>query len=306
MFGQIINRFSDKKPCHSQVPKLKVTQLRSYDDYLNYTNCRMESNQADFSFEKSLLPAGSKEFIYNGCCYICGEYVDFLVDFKYSYEIDGFLMPNWRERMVCPICRLNNRMRAVVHVFDLVCKPEKNSRLYITEQATALYELLGRRFPDICGSEYLEGSVSLGSCDLNGIRNEDLTRLTFDDRGFDYILSFDVFEHIPDYKNSLTECCRCLKSGGILFFSVPFLRSSEKNVVRAQIAPSGEIIHFLPPEYHGNPINPAGCLSFYHFGWEILDDLKSVGFKDPSVLVYWSKEFGYLGAEQMILMAIAP
>jgi len=116
-------------------------------------------------------------------------------------------------------------------------------------------------------------------------------------------LSFDVLEHIPNYKKALSECYRCLKPGGTLYFSIPFVKASEHNIVRANLSETGEIINLLPPEYHGNPLNSDGILCFYHFGWEILNDLKNAGFNDAKALLYWSEKFGYLGGEQFIFMA---
>jgi SAM-dependent methyltransferase len=149
----------------------------------------------------------------------------------------------------------------------------------------------------------LGDSVSYGSCNGDGIRNEDLTRLSFDSDALDFILSFDVLEHVPNYKKALAECYRCLKPDGTLFFTAPFSRNSEKNIVRAYLSQAGEVIHLLPPEYHGDPINSDGCLCFYHFGWEILDDLRTVGFKSSYALLFRSEHFGYLGGEQLIIVA---
>jgi hypothetical protein len=60
----------------------------------------------------------------------------------------------------------------------------------------------------------------------------------------------------------------------------------------------------LPPEYHGDPINSAGCLCFYHFGWDILSSLRAAGFGKAEALLYWSSDFGYLGnADQIIFLA---
>ena len=51
----------------------------------------------------------------------------------------------------------------------------------------------------------------------------------------------------------------------------------------------GTISHLLPPEYHADP------LCFYHFGWDLLDALRSLGFRDTLALIYWTGELGYLG-----------
>jgi len=303
MFGWISKIFAKGNLRNRSVPELNISEILSYKDYSHYTMEHRDTNLANRLFEKNLIPDTRTKFTFNGYCYVCRKYVDFLVDFEYSSKVDGVLTPNWRERLVCPGCHLNNRMRAVAHIFDRECQPNRESRIYITEQTTALYKWFKQSFPHVCGSEYLGCSVDYGSCNKNGIRNEDFTHLSFNNDEFNYILSFDVFEHIPNYKKALEECCRCLKPGGILYFSVPFVKTAERNIVRAYLSNTGEVINLLPPEYHGDPLSSDGCLCFYHFGWEILDELNTMGFKDAKALLYWSKEFGYLGGEQLILVA---
>jgi len=144
--------------------------------------------------------------------------------------------------------------------------------------------------------------VPFGQLNEKGLRNETLTGLTLIDNQFNYILSFDVFEHIPDYETAFHECLRCLKPKGTLIFTVPFSRDSEKHIVRARALSTGEVEHILPPEYHGDPLNSSGSLCFYHFGWELLQQLRFVGFESAMAYLYWSKEFGYLGHEQIIFI----
>ncbi len=290
-------------PGRRPVPVLAIAEVFSHEGYRQHVQRRHGAASAHSSFERQLIPDTRREFTVDGYCYVCQTDRAFLVDFQYSSAVDGVLTPNWRERLVCPGCHLNSRMRAVAHVFAQACRPHPGSRIYLTERMTALYGLFQRSFPQVCGSEYLGDAVGLGACNSQGVRNEDLTKLSYGDSSFDYVLSFDVFEHVPNYRKALAECCRCLKSGGVLFFSVPFVKTSEKNIVRARLSETGEVIHVLPPEYHGDPVRPEGCLSFYQFGWEILDELGGAGFTDAKALLYWSNEFGYLGGEQVLFMA---
>lgn len=294
--------FARGKWSYRSVPTLNTTEVRSLEEYNRHDERNHEINLENWSYEKNLIPDTYTEFTFNAYCYICKTHVDFLVDFEYSHRVDEVLIPNWRERLVCPSCNLNNRMRAVVHIFDQECKPNRESTIYITENTTPLYKWFYQSFPHVCGSEYIGDSLDYGRFNNDGIRNEDLTQLSFNNDEFDYILSFDVFEHIPNYRKALTECCRCLKPGGILFFSVPFVKT-KKNIIRAYLSNTGEVVHILSPEYHGDPINSDGCLCYYHFGWEILDELNTLGFKDAKALIYWSQEFGYLGGEQLVFMA---
>lgn len=277
-----------------EIPALPISRVFSYDEY-NHRSCKAERSV----FEQSLISDGQKEFTVNGYCYVCKIPSKFLVDFLYSYKVDGVLMPNWRERLVCSNCQLVNRCRATLHLFEEECKPTYGSKIYITEQLNPLYSLLKKRYPETIGSEYIGYPLTCGACNENGVRNEDLTDLSFGNNEFDFILSFDVLEHIPKYRNALLECFRCLKPEGIFFFSVPFSTDSEKNIVRATIDEHGNIEHILTPEYHGDPMSSEGVLCYSNFGWELLADLKEVGFVDVQALFYWSKELGYLGEEQV-------
>jgi SAM-dependent methyltransferase len=300
--------FAKQKDQAIPLPSWRIAKIISYKKYCRHVNNHKDGDAKKFLFEKSLLPSDKSGFTHSGYCYICKKPVDFLVTFQYSYEVNNVVMPVWRETLNCPHCYFNNRMRATVHLFEQECKPTPDSKIYMTEQVTPLYSLFKAAYHDTCGSEYIGDTVAYGSCNEGGIRNEDVTRLSFDNDEFDFILSFDVFEHVPDYKSALRECYRCLKPGGSLFFSVPFARTSEKNIVRAALNEDGSVNHILPAEYHGDPLSPGAdkCLCYYHFGWEVIDDLKAVGFTNAHALLYWSPEFGYLGGEQVQCKATKP
>ena len=301
MLRRISKFFSKRVP-----PFLNISELRSYEAYNHHIAQSRGKTLADWSLETSLISDSFTEFSFKGFCYVCESVVNFKVDYQYHYDVKGISMPNWRERLVCPRCQLNNRMRATIQIFCQKYPQTIKSSIYLTEQTTPLYKWFKQKYPHVCGSEYLGPMIGYGSINSKGVRNEDLTRLSFGKDSFDFILSFDVFEHIPDYKKAISECFRCLKPDGTLYFSVPFVTPAEKNIIRAFIQNDGEVVHLLPPEYHGNPISSEGCLCFYHFGWELLNDLEAVGFKDAKALLYWSRELGYLGGEQLMFAATKP
>jgi SAM-dependent methyltransferase len=281
-------------------PVLEVTPIAAYDDYVRYTGAMREEYHWRRTQEQGLIGNGTY-FVVPGYCFVCRRRTRFGVSFEHSFEVDGKRTPNWREHLVCPRCGLNNRLRASLHLFEQECRPNPTDALYITEQATPFFSRLQTKYANLTGSEYLGESVPFGKTNGAGIRNESLTGLTFETAQFDYILSFEVFEHIPDYVRALGECLRCLRPGGKLFFSVPFTKKRE-TTVRAHLDPDGTLVHTLPPEYHGDPLNSAGCLCFYHFGWQLFDDLKRLGFENPAALFYWSREFGYLGEGDQLLL----
>jgi SAM-dependent methyltransferase len=287
------------------LPQLKFNKFSSYSDFAEHHNKLQNEFQKRYEFELSLLPENHSEFSYLGYCVVCEDFTQFIVDYNYSYKLSDKIVPNWRERLVCPKCGLNNRMRLTYHIIKDLFPDFKTSSVYITEQTTQLFNILKNINPQLTGSEFLGNEIPFGSLTNLGIRNEDLTQLTFDDQQFDYIISLEVFEHIPDYKKALSECYRVLKQNGKLLFTVPFNNSSKENIIRATVNQDGSINHIFPPEYHGDPVNAdKGCLCFYHFGWQILDDLKSTGFKNCYALTTYSKEYAYLGGEQIFFIAI--
>ncbi|HEY8019699.1 MAG TPA: class I SAM-dependent methyltransferase [Thermoanaerobaculia bacterium] len=252
--------------------------------------------------ERSLMQ-GAERFAVPGYCWVCRQPADFQVDFSYAYPVDGVLTPNWREHLRCPGCQLNGRMRATIHFLEERLAPSPDASIYLMEQTTPLFTCLSSRHPGVTGSEYLGREIGLGERTAGGIRNESVTRLTFADARFDLVLSLDVFEHVPEVGRALAECHRVLRPGGSLLFSVPFRPEHGENLVRAVVDERGEIQHLLPPEYHGDPLSAEGCLAFYHFGWELLGQVRAAGFAEACGHSFWSRDFGYLGAPLILFVA---
>ena len=242
-------------------------------------------------------------FTVTAFCHVCNRWEPLQVDYLFGGDASR-LAPNWRERLVCPSCGFNNRMRAAIQVFEEECQPRADSTIYLTEQVTPLFEHFRRRYRQVIGSEYLSSDMAPGSVSRLGIRHESLTRMSFRDASLDFILSFDVLEHIPDYQAALRECLRCLRPGGRLLLSAPFVMDSKENLIRARETEGGDVIHLMPPEYHGDPMSEEGCLCYQHFGWALLDDLRTAGFTQVQALVYWSVDYGYLGGPQLFVTGV--
>ena len=251
--------------------------------------------------EESLLTE-THEFTVPGYCYLTSRYTDFSVTQIPATEAGQRPRVNWRESLLSHGV-YNNRMRASMHLFEQFLRPRKDDSIFITEQYAPLYGWLKRRYRNTVGSEYFGPDTSPGTVDEQGIRHESLTALSFPSRSMQFILSFDCFEHFSDYKSGLRECARVLKDGGSLLITVPFRRDSAHNITRAKEHDDGTIEHLLPAEYHGDPLRKEGCLCYYHFGWELLDDMRAAGFREARAYLYWSREFGYLGTEQILFQA---
>ncbi|MCX7553263.1 class I SAM-dependent methyltransferase [Marinicella sp. S1101] len=279
-----------------------VNKIHNHEQYTEYATDQVEVFKQRYLETLELEQINSNKdltFTFKGYSIPANKEVDFLVDWQHS---DGVNI-NWRERLVCPETQLCNRLRASYHLMidHVEVKPE--DCIYITEQVTPFYRFLKQKFPDIIGSEYIESGVASGQKSEQGVRHEDLTDLSFKTNSIDHIFSFDVLEHVPNYNRALKECLRVLKPNGSILMSFPFDCQAEKNLVRASIKKDGSIEHHVEPEYHGDPTNDSGILSFYTFGWELLDEMRKMGFKDVYVASYWSHEFGYLGPEQVSIIA---
>jgi SAM-dependent methyltransferase len=250
------------------------------------------------AFERLLCEslAGQESWTLPAVCQACGVAVQLHGDWLYS---DGRTV-NFRERLVCPRCGLNNRQRFMA---TLLRDDPGAGPVYLYEQVTPFYDWAQANLTrPVVGSEYLGYRIAGGS-EIDGVRHEDALALSFGDASLGTIVSNDVFEHVPDIDRSLAECARVLRPGGRLLFSIPF-HETPSTRQRATLR-DGEVVELLPAEYHGNPVDPKGSLVFYDHGWDILDRCRAAGFGDASVLAYWSLLYGYLGAGLQLVFSAA-
>lgn len=209
--------------------------------------------------------------------------------------------PNWRERLACVNCHMNNRTRAsIANLSEFVAADQP---VWIAEQTTPLYRFLAGTYTGLIGSEFLGPDVARGTLNERAIRHEDCTAVSFPVASLAAVLSFDVLEHIPDYRQAISEAHRILRPGGVFFWSAPFMPDADTTVKRALRLPDGSIQHLLPAEFHGDPVNPAGgILAFQQFGWDVLDDMRDAGFNDVRLRVYWSVDEAVIGPEQLFVV----
>jgi SAM-dependent methyltransferase len=290
---------------HEPPPHLPIIRARSLPEYHRVTAGIESAISRRRALEASLVPHHNEPFTLEAHCVVCGTQSTLNCGFMYSARTlpDGRQIPNWREHLNCGTCGFTNRLRASLHLLLQEIRPEKESRIFATEQVTPLYKWLASRYVNVVGSEYL-GSGNAPGEPIDGMRHEDVQRLSFPSASFDLIVSFEVLEHVPFEQAALSEFARCLKPSGTLFLTAPFRDDRVDNEVRAVLRDEGSIEHLLPPEIHGNPVDPdGGALCFRYFGWRLLDDLRAAGFSDSEVWFYWSRRYGYLGDTNSIIVA---
>jgi len=275
---------------------MRLYYLKSKEEFNKLDKNELEEHEKAL---QKLIPESEKNFKFKGFSLVAEDTVEFDVLFG-----NGLSYPNvnWRETVNCPITFFNNRMRFALMIIDTLGRILKDDKVYIMEQVTPLYKHLKNKYPNLIGSEYFDASTVSGYINNEGVMHQDAIRLSFNDQEFKAILSFDVFEHVPDYKKAFMESYRVLENGGRLIFTAPFISDADETQIRARLDSNGEINHILEPEYHGDPMSSEGILCFQHFGWDILSLFKEIGFKDAYAVVGWSFGLGFL-TPQMIFIA---
>jgi SAM-dependent methyltransferase len=191
-----------------------------------------------------------------------------------------------RENLPCLRCGCIGRQRAVAGILLAGLPAPARARVYATEQASVFHLALRRRVARLRGSEFapwrlrLRLSAWLWRRGVPAwIPRGDVTDLRFDTASLDGVVSQDVLEHVEDYRAALRGIARVLRPGAPFVFSVPWYEARAGNVQIASTAADGRVVHAGEPEFHGDPVG-GGVLCFHHFGWALLEDLRSAGFAD--------------------------
>ena len=139
-----------------------------------------------------------------------------------------------------------------------------------------LVDHLRRHARSLALSEYLDG-VEPGTV-RDGVRCEDMQRLSYADDCFDLVTHSEVLEHVPDDARALGELHRVLRPGGTMLFTVP-LHQGERTVERARVR-EGRIEHLCEPIHHDDPLRATGILAFRDYGRDIRVRVREAGFTD--------------------------
>ena len=254
--------------------------------------------------EDHLIETASAEgYSTDGFCIPCNKKVPLHVDMLWGgRRVENKNVPNWRERLVCPVCQMNNRQRLIAALVKYRLEQTSAAQVYFMEQVTPIFRWATKQFPQhqITGSEYLGYEYQSGAV-IKGIRHEDVTKLSFKDDSLDLIVSNDVFEHIPNPSQGFQECARVLRPGGAMLATIPFQVDSDVSITRAELNATG-VKNLLPAVFHGNPVSSEGSLVFTDFGWDLIQLFLNAGFSSSAVEVYASEAYGHLGGGQLIFV----
>ncbi len=160
-------------------------------------------------------------------------------------------------------------------VAEWVTTPEARAlRVVEINRVEGLHEVL-LTLPGFESSDYREGA-SPGEI-LDGLRSEDLTRLTYPDASFDLVITSETLEHVPDLSAGLREIHRILAPGGRHVFTVPQLPGIPRTYARAILDADGLKVDLATPISH--PGGDHGYPVFTEFGDDFPEILDRAGFE---------------------------
>eukprot|EP00121_Abeoforma_whisleri_P002630 Awhi_evm1s2366 len=253
-----------------------------YDHYEE--DAKMARSYAD----QALQTAG--RFVKEFKCLICGEHTH-TKDFQ----------ANFRESCGCARCGATLRHRkysaTLVRTFnkklgtnfltlpEAVQSPALSNQHIFNTETTGIIDQHLRSCQNYVHSEFLGVTHQSGEV-VGGILHQNLMETSYADDTFDFVLTSEVFEHIPFPYTAFQEIYRILKPGGYHVMSVPHVLALKKDRILASLdKETGEITYHQPPQYHGEP-NPLaeggsskGILCYTVFGQEMIKRLHAMGFE---------------------------
>ncbi|QJP08936.1 class I SAM-dependent methyltransferase [Pseudomonas multiresinivorans] len=175
--------------------------------------------------------------------------------------------PWLRDHFLCTQCGSIPRERALMRVIEQFM-PDWRERT--VHESSPCMRGASLKLQNECGN-YIASQFfhddDLGTL-VNGVRNENLEKLSFGDNSIDLHVTQDVMEHIFNPEQAFREIHRTLRPGGMHIFTVPLVQKLGPSRTRAFSA-HGEIVHIEPEYYHGNPIGDGRALVTTDWGYDI-------------------------------------
>lgn len=234
--------------------------------------------------ERAAAARVEPEHSFSGTCRVCGVAGRFILR-----------IASLREGFLCDACRCHLRDQGQA---DILC------RRYSGKGARSVAELVTeRRFRRLdiyeCGvpshfrkylstlSGYVESTywpdAEPGEI-RNGVRCEDLMRLTLPSNSFDVVITSDVFEHVRRPYVGFAEVHRVLRPGGAHIFSIPVVDPMREETFERVDTSGDEDVFLVEPRYHHDT-----HLVYNDFGADLVQRLCELGF-DTEVVRFESSD----------------
>lgn len=207
-----------------------------------------------------------------------------------------------RECYVCFHCLSIPRWRALFAKLEDLFPNWRELKILESSPAGACSKRIASECPGYVPTHFFP-NVPTGTLH-DGVRCEDLERLTFADESFDVVLTQEVMEHLFDPQAAFAEIARVLKPGGVHLFTVPYLNNAP-TVVRAQRRGS-QVQHILEPAYHGNPIDDNGSLVVTDWGSDIREQIFQASGLQTQIVDETNRRKGIAGRSPEVFISRKP
>jgi SAM-dependent methyltransferase len=181
-----------------------------------------------------------------------------------------------REGTSCIRCGANSRVRHLASTLLEDVAKRTGERYRTIRQLRRHSGLKIAEINELRGfHQCISGMLGLSYSEYGTANSEDLMALSYADGTFDYVLTSDTLEHVPDFEVALSEVHRVLKADGKHVFTIPVIW--DRSTRRRASEVNGEVINHLPPSNHGGP---RGIPSFVYneFGGDVVDRIERAGF----------------------------
>ena len=265
-------------------PSVSFVSLAEFEEYLRDAQSRLDARQA---YERGLASA-EEEILRDGTCAPCLRRARFTARTAGGEALeDGRLVPNWRDQLICD-CedRLSNRNRALLHFLTSEAGLRPWSRVLLFGPPSPLDRRIAAAAASLVSVPRLRFAHAGGGA--QGYR------LDAGNAAVHLAVSADYLQRVPPLVEALAELRRVLVPGGSFVFTAPFRWRAARSVARLADLP--RLAGRLPTEAGGE---------VQALGWDIIDLLRGAGFRTARACTYWSDELGYLGAGNMIFLAVA-
>jgi len=216
-------------------------------------------------------------------------------------EVEVRERPSHSDIVVGGLAARHRSMLDLIAALELTARPEE-ARIYAAEAVTPWARAMRGRYPRFIGSEYCPDPAAADR--LYPIEHQDLARLGYPNESFDLVVTQEVIEHLPHLFAALSEMARVTRPGGIMLSSMPWHYFSEETLYKARLV-DGEVQLLGEPEYHDDPVNPAGVLVFQLPGWDILKMAQAAGFSSAEFLFHSSTIGGIHGQDVIGVFVLA-
>lgn len=172
-----------------------------------------------------------------------------------------------RDHFICAKCGSIPRERALMAVIQNYYPNWRNAVIHESSPSLRGASLrLASGCPNYIPTQYYPDHAP--GTTVGNMRCENLEAMSFPDQSIDLHITQDVLEHLFKPAQAFKEIERTLKPGGMHIFTVPITRKFNPTQQRARLV-GEEIQHFLPEEYHGNPVGDGRSLVTFDWGYDL-------------------------------------